>query len=123
MRARRCAEQTRKGVLAVVVEIVLAAEEDHLVLEQRGVDRCHGVGTQVVPDAELADRARALAQQMATTSRTSNAAVKRLLLDTFATGIEEQMELEARAIAECATAADGQEGIAAFLGKRAPTFG
>ena len=82
-----------------------------------------GMLTEVVPDAELADRARALAQQMATTSRTSNAAVKRLLLDTFATGIEEQMELEARAIAECATAADGQEGIAAFLDKRAPTFG
>lgn len=82
-----------------------------------------GMLTEVVPDAELADRARALAQQMATTSRTSNAAVKRLLLDTFATGIEEQMELEARAIAECATAADGQEGIAAFLEKRAPTFG
>jgi 2-(1,2-epoxy-1,2-dihydrophenyl)acetyl-CoA isomerase len=60
---------------------------------------------------------------MAATSRTSNGAVKRLLLDSFGNGIEEQMELEARFIAGCARSADGQEGIAAFLGKRAPAFG
>jgi 2-(1,2-epoxy-1,2-dihydrophenyl)acetyl-CoA isomerase len=60
---------------------------------------------------------------MARTSRTSNAAVKRLLLGTYRTGIEEQMELEGRYIADCARSADGQEGIAAFVGKRAPAFG
>ena len=32
------------------------------------------------------------------------------------------MELEAAAITEAATGADGQEGIAAFLEKRKPTF-
>jgi len=81
-----------------------------------------GLLTEVVPDADLAARTDALAAEMASTSRTSNAAVKRLLLDTYRTGLEEQMELEGRYIAECADAADGQEGIAAFLGKRAPTF-
>lgn len=82
-----------------------------------------GLLTEVVPDGELAARADALAQELAGTSRTSNAAVKRLLLDTYGNGIEEQLELEGRTIADCARSADGQEGIAAFLGKRAPAFG
>jgi len=37
--------------------------------------------------------------------------------------LEEQMELEGRLLAQNADAADGQEGIAAFVGKRAPQFG
>ena len=49
--------------------------------------------------------------------------MKRLLLDPFSNGIESQMELEARYIADCARSADGKEGIAAFVGKRAPAFG
>jgi 2-(1,2-epoxy-1,2-dihydrophenyl)acetyl-CoA isomerase len=52
----------------------------------------------------------------------SNSVVKRLLLGTYRTGLEEQMELESRYIAESTRSADGQEGIAAFLGKRAPQF-
>ena len=82
-----------------------------------------GLVTEVVPDADLAARTEALAKEMASTSRTSNAVVKRLLLGTYRTGLEEQMELEGRYIADCARSVDGQEGIAAFLGKRAPDFG
>jgi 2-(1,2-epoxy-1,2-dihydrophenyl)acetyl-CoA isomerase len=81
-----------------------------------------GLLTEVVPDAELASRTEALAQGMAATSRTANSAVKRLLLGTYRTGLEEQMELEGRLLAENAEAPDGQEGIAAFVGKRAPKF-
>ena len=54
-----------------------------------------GMFTEVVPDAELAARTEALAKEMAGTSRTSNSTVKRLLLGTYRTGLEEQMELEA----------------------------
>src|SRR6195952_564751 len=82
-----------------------------------------GLLTEVVPDGDLAARTDALAQEMAGTSRTSNSAVKQLLLGTYRTGLEEQMELEGRLLAENADAADGQEGIAAFVGKRAPKFG
>jgi len=82
-----------------------------------------GLLTEVVPDAELPARATALAQDMATTSRTSNSTVKKLLLDTYRTGLEEQMELEGRYIKDSAQSADGQEGIAAFVAKRAPVFG
>jgi 2-(1,2-epoxy-1,2-dihydrophenyl)acetyl-CoA isomerase len=82
-----------------------------------------GLLTEVVPDAELTARAEALAAEMAVTSRTSNSTVKRLLLGTYRTGLEEQMELESRYIKDSANSADGREGIAAFVGKRPPTFG
>jgi 2-(1,2-epoxy-1,2-dihydrophenyl)acetyl-CoA isomerase len=81
-----------------------------------------GLLTEVVPDAELSARAAALAEQLATTSRSSNGTVKRLLLGTYRTGLEEQMELESQYIRDSARSADGQEGIAAFVGKRAPKF-
>ncbi|MDT5077191.1 MAG: 2-(1,2-epoxy,2-dihydrophenyl)acetyl-CoA isomerase [Mycobacterium sp.] len=82
-----------------------------------------GLLTEVVPDTELAARAEALAGEMAATSRTSNGTVKRLLLGTYRTGLEEQMELESQYIRDSARSADGQEGIAAFVAKRAPVFG
>jgi 2-(1,2-epoxy-1,2-dihydrophenyl)acetyl-CoA isomerase len=82
-----------------------------------------GLLTEVVPDAELTARADALADEMAATSRTSNGTVKRLLLGTYRTGLEEQMELESQYIRDSARSADGQEGIAAFVAKRAPVFG
>ena len=49
-------------------------------------------------------------------------AVKTLLNETFEHGLETQMELEARAIADMSATADGQEGIRAFLDKRKPEF-
>ena len=58
-----------------------------------------GLVTEVVADDELADRAAALADQMTATARGSNGGVKALLLSTFSSGLEEQMELEGRLIA------------------------
>jgi 2-(1,2-epoxy-1,2-dihydrophenyl)acetyl-CoA isomerase len=81
-----------------------------------------GLVTEVVPEAELAARTDELAKAMAGSARPSNSAVKKLLLATYRSGIEEQMELEGRLIAECARSADGAEGIAAFLAKRKPEF-
>lgn len=81
-----------------------------------------GLITEVVPAAELAQRAQALADQMASAARGSSGAVKKLLLTSFRSGLEEQMEFEGRLIAACADSADGREGIGAFLSKRAPEF-
>ena len=81
-----------------------------------------GLVTEVVSDAELAARTDELAAQMAATARESNGAVKALLLSSFASGIEEQMELEGRLIAGRAESADGREGIDAFLQKRKAEF-
>ena len=81
-----------------------------------------GLVNQVVPDGQLADEAEALAQRMAAASRSSSAAVKKLLLMSFGNGLEEQLEQEARLIGQCADGADGREGVNAFLTKRAPEF-
>jgi 2-(1,2-epoxy-1,2-dihydrophenyl)acetyl-CoA isomerase len=81
-----------------------------------------GLVTEVVADAELNDRTTRLADQMASGARKSTAAVKLLLLNSLKNGIEEQMELEARLIAECADSADGHEGVDAFMAKRPPEF-
>ena len=81
-----------------------------------------GLVNEVVPAAELEARAQALAEQIASAAKGSSSAVKKLMLATFGSGLEEQMELEGRLIAECANSADGREGIDAFLNKRAPKF-
>jgi 2-(1,2-epoxy-1,2-dihydrophenyl)acetyl-CoA isomerase len=81
-----------------------------------------GLLTEVVDDAELAARVDAVAQQIASGARRSASAVKKLVLMSFTSGLEEQMEIEARLIAECADSADGNEGIDAFLQKRRPEF-
>ena len=81
-----------------------------------------GLVTEVVPDAELTARADKLAEQMASTARGSNGGVKALMLATFSSGLEEQMELEGRLIAALADSADGREGIDAFLAKRKAEF-
>ncbi|MDO3398599.1 enoyl-CoA hydratase/isomerase family protein [Mycolicibacterium neoaurum] len=82
-----------------------------------------GLVTTVVPDAELPDTLAELAEQIATGARGSNSAVKQLLLSSYANGYEAQLENEARHIATNASSADGREGVAAFVGKRAPAFG
>ena len=81
-----------------------------------------GLLTEVVEDAELAARVDAVAQQIASGARRSASAVKKLVLMSFTNGLEEQMEIEGRLIAECADSADGNEGIDAFLQKRRPEF-
>jgi 2-(1,2-epoxy-1,2-dihydrophenyl)acetyl-CoA isomerase len=81
-----------------------------------------GLLTEVVEDAELAARVDAVAQQIASGARQSASAVKKLVLMSFTSGLEEQMETEGRLIAECADSADGNEGIEAFLQKRRPEF-
>ena len=43
-------------------------------------------------------------------------------LGDVASGLEEQMELESRVIADRAESADGREGVEAFMAKRKPEF-
>lgn len=82
-----------------------------------------GLVTEVVPDTELSQWLEALAAKVAAGARGSNSAVKKLLLSTYSAGYETQLEHEARFIAGNASCPDGREGVAAFLGKRAPEFG
>src|SRR5919199_1762480 len=82
-----------------------------------------GLVTRVVPDDALDDEAAALARRLADGPTRAHGAVKRLLRESATRGFGEQMAEEARTIAALAAAPDGQEGVAAFLEKRRPTFG
>ncbi|MET0900517.1 MAG: enoyl-CoA hydratase-related protein [Mycobacterium sp.] len=81
-----------------------------------------GLVNEVVQAAALADRARELADQIASGAKQSGAAVKKLVLASFGNDLETQMALEADLIAQNADGVDGKEGIDAFLSKRAPKF-
>ena len=80
-----------------------------------------GLVTEVT--ADLPARADQLAAEIVAGSGTANGAVKRLLRETYRNDYAEQLALEAALIAANADAADGKEGIDAFLNKRSPQFG
>jgi 2-(1,2-epoxy-1,2-dihydrophenyl)acetyl-CoA isomerase len=82
-----------------------------------------GLITRVVPDAELAQQAEALVQELAQGATRAFGGVKRLLYSSATATLAEQMELETEWIEEMARTRDAHEGIAAFLGKRTPKFG
>ena len=110
--------------LSVLMVELLVAPIGYLIKGHVPIDYLFtGLVTAVVPAAELADRTEELAEQLASAAKGSSAAVKKLMLASFGSGLEEQMELEGRLIAACADSADGREGIEAFLTKRAPKFG
>lgn len=81
-----------------------------------------GLVNRILPDDELLSQAGELATGLAQGPTQSFGRVKNLLNDTFAHGMETQMELEARAIASAAKSDDAQEGIKAFLEKRNAIF-
>lgn len=81
-----------------------------------------GIVTRVESDSELMAAAGKLAAELASGATNALGGVKRLLYASTNNSLSEQMELETDLIADCARTADAQEGIAAFLGKRAPKF-
>lgn len=81
-----------------------------------------GLVNQVVDDDDVLAASHKLASTLAAGPRRAFAAVKRLLDTSMCNGLETQMELEARSIAEMAASDDGKEGIQAFLEKRKPRF-
>lgn len=81
-----------------------------------------GLVTRVVDDAALAAETQALASDLATSATAALGQARRLLLGSFDSSLETQMELESRAIAEAARTPHGREGVRAFLGKRKPDF-
>lgn len=81
-----------------------------------------GLVTAVAPDGAVMEEALARAQVLAQGPTRAFGIAKRLLAESFTNGLETQMEMEGRAIAQAAATADGREGIAAFLEKRRPRF-
>lgn len=80
-----------------------------------------GLVNQVVEDDQLAATAAALAASLAAGPKGAFGAVKRLLAESEP-GLETQLGRESRSIAARGATAEGREGIAAFLEKRAAIF-
>ncbi len=81
-----------------------------------------GFVNRVVPDADLMGAVTKLAEEIAAGPTKAFGMARRLITSGLDESLETQMELEARGIADMVRTADGREGIAAFLGKRAPVF-
>lgn len=81
-----------------------------------------GIVSRVLPDKDLMSEATALATQLAKGATMALGAAKRLLRNGWNETLETQMENETQAIANAARTADAQEGIRAFVEKRAPKF-
>jgi 2-(1,2-epoxy-1,2-dihydrophenyl)acetyl-CoA isomerase len=80
-----------------------------------------GLVNQVVDDESVLETATALAARLATGALGAFGALKRLMAESVP-GFEAQMARESRSIAARGVSAEGREGIAAFLEKRAPRF-
>jgi 2-(1,2-epoxy-1,2-dihydrophenyl)acetyl-CoA isomerase len=102
----------RKTLELAIRNPVLSAAQAHAL----------GLVTEVVPDTELASRAHALAAELAAGPTQAYGGVKRLLLENANATLEDQLKRETSWIAQMAQTRDAREGIAAFVGKRAPKF-
>lgn len=80
-----------------------------------------GLITQVAQQDALAE-AEAIAKALVQGATSALGRTKGLLARSFTTGLEEQMELEARSIAQALGSAEGQTGVHAFLKKARPNF-
>ena len=76
----------------------------------------------VVPHAVLLDSARGLAKQLAQQATRGFGLTKRAMNASWANGLDEQLEMEARCMQEAGQTADYAEGVRAFLEKRTPTY-
>ena len=71
---------------------------------------------------DLMDEAMAQAKAFAAGPTKAYGATKRLLQDTWTSGLETQMDRETRSISDLTRTADARQGIDAFLNKRKPSF-
>ena len=81
-----------------------------------------GIVSRVVPEGELMAEAEALATDLASGATAALGASKRLLYEGWTETLGTQLEYEGQTISDISRTADGKEGVAAFLEKRAPKF-
>ena len=82
-----------------------------------------GIVNRVVPAAQLGTAADAMVRALAAGPVLALRNTKRLVRESMARTLSEQLQAEAASFGACAGTADFVEGITAFLGKRPPQFG
>ena len=92
--------------------------------EKVGADQAlqYGMIYRVVEPEALADESRAFAAQLATQATFALGLTKRLINASWGNDLDSQLEAEADLQGTAGRSDDFQEGVAAFLGKRAPKF-
>ena len=81
-----------------------------------------GIANRVVPAAELDAAVAMLVGRIVGGPREAYAEMKRLLNQSPDQSLDTQLQLEAEAFARCSARPDFDEGVGAFLAKRAPRF-
>ena len=78
--------------------------------------------SEVLPDAQLGERALEMARVLARGATRSLGRTKSLVDGARARTLEQQLELEHRSMVACGADVESAEGVSAFLAKRAPRF-
>lgn len=81
-----------------------------------------GVVNKVVPAADLERETRALAERLAAGPTLAYGEIKKLMRNSFAHSLHDQLGAEGDAFVRSSVTADFAEGVAAFLGKRPARF-
>ena len=100
------------------------AMEIYLMNQPIGAQRALEMGlvNRVVPKAELEKHTKETAHRLASGPTMAYARTKAMMDRAWSSDLASQLDEEAIAISEISLTQDFQEGIAAFVGKRAPTF-
>ena len=81
-----------------------------------------GLVSRLAPSDAVEAEAAALAANLAVGPTRAYGAVRRLLRQSFETGLSDQLEAEKESIVAASRSDDAREGIAAFVAKRRPQF-
>jgi 2-(1,2-epoxy-1,2-dihydrophenyl)acetyl-CoA isomerase len=114
------------GITWLLPRLVGMRRAQEIILTNRRVPaeeaESFGLVSRVVEDDALERDGMKTASILSSGPTGALAAVRELLLQTFGNGLETQMELEARAMAQAARGGDVREGLAAFIERRKPSF-
>jgi len=100
------------------------ARELYLLAERFGAEEAERVGlvSKVLPDAELMDYVRGVAQRLADSAPIALRRIKQNLNDATRLGFSEALDREADRHSRCSMTEDNTEAARAFLEKRKPVF-